>query len=73
MQLEGSIAMGKKKIAFLSIYVFLAVNVVSLVQVIEGFYGREPGHVYTFMTVALVSTLLSVIAFFIWRKEEYKK
>ncbi len=65
--------MDKKKIAFLSIFLFLAVNIVSLVQVIEGYYGREPGHVYTFMTVAIISTVLAVIAFFIWRKEEYTK
>ena len=65
--------MDKKKIAFLSIFLFLSVNIVSLVQVIEGFYGREPGHVYTFMSVAIVSTVLAVVAFLIWRKEEYTK
>jgi hypothetical protein len=65
--------MDKKKLSFLSIFLFLAINVVSLVNVIEGYYGREYGHVYTFMLVALISTALATAAFFIWRKEEYKR
>jgi hypothetical protein len=65
--------MDKKKLSFLSIFLFLAINVVSLVNVIEGYYGREYGHVYTFMFVALISTALATAAFFIWRKEEYKR
>ena len=65
--------MDKKRIAFLSIFLFLAVNVVSLSLVIEGFYGQEYSHVYTFMFVALGSTALATIAFLIWRKEEYNK
>lgn len=65
--------MGKKRVAFFSIFLFLAINVVSLSNVIEGYYGEESGRVYTFMSVAIVSTLFAAIAFFIWRKEEYKK
>ncbi len=65
--------MDKKRAAFLSIFLFLAVNIVCLTKVIESYYGQEYGHVYTYMTVALLSTLFAVAAFFIWRKEEYKK
>jgi hypothetical protein len=64
--------MSKKRASFLSIFLFLAVNIISLSRVIEGFYGREYDHVYTFMTVALISTALATIAFFLWKKEEYK-
>ncbi|MCM3585656.1 hypothetical protein M3182_07820 [Mesobacillus maritimus] len=64
--------MDKKRVSFLSIFVFLAINVISLSKVIEGFYGKEYGHVYSFMIVALISTGLATIAFFTWRKQEYK-
>ncbi|MBM4765053.1 hypothetical protein [Bacillus sp. B15-48] len=64
--------MSKKRASFLSIFLFLAVNVVALAFVIEGYFGREYDHVYTFMIVALISTALATIAFFIWKKEEYK-
>ncbi len=64
--------MDKKRVTFLSIFLFLAVNVISLSKVIEGYYGKEYDHVYTFMIVALISTGLATIAFFLWRKEEYK-
>ncbi|MGM0902302.1 MAG: hypothetical protein ACQEXB_14550 [Bacillota bacterium] len=64
--------MDKKRVTFLSIFLFLAVNVISLSKVIEGYYGKEYDHVYTFMVVALISTGLATIAFFLWRKEEYK-
>jgi hypothetical protein len=65
--------MDKKRAAFLSIFLFLAVNVVSLSNAIEGYYGHEDERVYIAVAVALVSTLLSVGAFFIWKKAEYKK
>lgn len=64
--------MNKKRAAFLSIFLFLAINIVSLSRVIEGYYGREYDHVYTFMIVALISTVLATIVFFAWKKEEYK-
>ncbi|SEM98448.1 hypothetical protein SAMN05192533_107230 [Mesobacillus persicus] len=64
--------MDKKRAAFLSIFVFLAVNVISLARVIEGYYGKEYSHVYPFMFAALISTALATVAFFIWKKEEYK-
>ncbi|WP_071458715.1 hypothetical protein [Bacillus massilinigeriensis] len=65
--------MDRKNIAFFSIFLFLAVNVVSLSNVIEGYYGEESGRVYLFTAIALISTLMATIAFFIWRKEEYRK
>lgn len=63
----------KKRIAFLSIFLFLAVNVVSLSNAIEGYYGHEAERVYTAVAVALISTLLATAAFFVWKKAEYKK
>ncbi len=65
--------MDKKRAAFLSIFLFLAVNVVALSNAIEGFYGHEDGRVYTAVAVALVSTVLATLSFFIWKKAEYKK
>lgn len=65
--------MDKKRAAFLSIFLFLAVNVVSLSNAIEGYYGHEDERVYTAVAVALVSTILATAAFFIWKKAEYKK
>jgi hypothetical protein len=65
--------MGKKRAAFLSIFLFLAINVVSLSNAIEGYYGHEDERVYTAVTVALISTILAAVAFFIWKKAEYKK
>ncbi|PLR96920.1 hypothetical protein [Bacillus sp. T33-2] len=65
--------MGKKQAAFFSIFLFLVINIVSLSNVIEGFYGEEYGHVYTFMSLALLSTVLATIAYLIWKKQEYRK
>jgi uncharacterized membrane protein len=65
--------MDKKRAAFFSIFLFLAVNVVSLSNAIEGYYGHEDERVYIAVAVALVSTLLAAVAFFIWKKAEYKK
>ncbi|HAQ07914.1 MAG TPA: hypothetical protein DCR24_10455 [Bacillus bacterium] len=65
--------MGKKRAAFLSIFLFLAVNIVSLSNAIEGYYGHEDGRVYTAVAVALVSIILATVAFLIWKKAEYKK
>lgn len=65
--------MDKKRIAFFSIFLFLAVNVFSLSNAIEGYYGHEDERVYGGVIVALISTLLATTAFFIWRKAEYKK
>lgn len=65
--------MDKKRAAFFSIFLFLAVNVVSLSNAIEGYYGHEDERVYIAVAVALVSTLLATGAFFIWKKAEYKK
>lgn len=65
--------MNKKRAAFLSIFLFLAVNVVALSNAIEGYYGHEDERVYIAVAVALVSTLLAAVAFFIWKKAEYKK
>jgi hypothetical protein len=65
--------MDKKRAAFFSIFLFLAVNVVSLSNAIEGYYGHEDERVYIAVAVALVSTLLAAGAFFIWKKAEYKK
>ncbi|WP_210363992.1 hypothetical protein [Bacillus sp. REN3] len=65
--------MGKKRAAFLSIFLFLAVNVIALANAIEGYYGYEDGRVYGAVAVALLSTTLAVVAFFIWKKAEYKK
>jgi hypothetical protein len=65
--------MDKKRAAFLSIFLFLAVNVVSLSNAIEGYYGHEDERVYAAAAVALVSTILATAAFFIWKKAEYKK
>lgn len=33
--------MDKKKVAFLSIFLFLAINIVCLTKVIESYYGQE--------------------------------
>jgi glucan phosphoethanolaminetransferase (alkaline phosphatase superfamily) len=71
-QLEGSIVMNKKRVSFLAIFLFLAVNIISLSRVIEGYYGREYDHVFTFMIIALLSTALATIAFFVWKRAEYK-
>lgn len=65
--------MDKKRAAFFSIFLFLAVNVVSLSNAIEGYYGHEDERVYIAVVVALVSILLAAVAFFIWKKAEYKK
>ena len=65
--------MDKKRAAFISIFLFLAVNVVSLSNAIEGYYGHEDERVYIAVAVALVSTLLATGSFFIWKKAEYKK
>ncbi|MBT2679611.1 hypothetical protein J7E38_11415 [Bacillus sp. ISL-35] len=65
--------MDKKRAAFFSIFLFLAVNVVSLSNAIEGYYGQEDERVYGAVIVALISTILATTAFFIWRKAEYKK
>lgn len=65
--------MDKKRAAFLSIFLFLAVNVVSLSNAIEGYYGHEDERVYAAVAAALVSTVLATAAFFIWKKAEYKK
>ncbi|RSD23262.1 hypothetical protein [Mesobacillus subterraneus] len=65
--------MDKKRAAFFSIFLFLAVNVFALSNAIEGYYGHEDGRVYGAVTVALISTLLATVAFFIWKKAEYKK
>lgn len=59
--------MDKKRIAFLSIFLFLAVNVVALSNAIEGYYGQEDERVYGAVIVALISTGLATIAFFIWK------
>lgn len=65
--------MDKKRAAFFSIFLFLAVNVFALSNAIEGYYGQEDGRVYTAIAFALVSTILATLAFFIWKKAEYKK
>ncbi|MCM3124594.1 MULTISPECIES: hypothetical protein [unclassified Mesobacillus] len=65
--------MDKKRAAFFSIFLFLAVNVVALSNAIEGYYGQEDERVYGAVIVALISTILATTAFFIWRKAEYKK
>lgn len=65
--------MGKKRAAFLSIFLFLAVNVVSLSNAIEGYYGHEDERVYKAVAVALISVVMATVAFFIWKKAEYKK
>ena len=65
--------MDKKRAAFFSIFLFLAVNVFSLSNAIEGYYGQEDERVYVAVTVALISTILATAAFFIWKKAEYKK
>ena len=65
--------MDKKRAAFFSIFLFLAVNVFSLSNAIEGYYGHEDERVYVAVTVALISTILATAAFFIWKKAEYKK
>lgn len=65
--------MNKKRAAFLSIFLFLAVNVVALSNAIEGYYGHEDEQVYIAIAVALVSTLLATGSFFIWKRAEYKK
>ncbi|CAM4039891.1 hypothetical protein [Mesobacillus thioparans] len=65
--------MDKKRAAFISIFLFLAVNVVALSNAIEGYYGQEDELVYGAVIVALISTILATTTFFIWRKAEYKK
>ncbi|WHX41629.1 hypothetical protein QNH36_05595 [Mesobacillus sp. AQ2] len=65
--------MDKKRAAFFSIFLFLAVNVVALSNAIEGYYGQEDERVYGAVIVALISTILATTAFFMWRKAEYKK
>jgi uncharacterized membrane-anchored protein len=65
--------MDKKRAAFLSIFLFLAVNVFALSNAIEGYYGQEDERVYGAVIVALISTFMATTAFFIWRKAEYKK
>ncbi|MBS8266792.1 hypothetical protein DYI25_20410 [Mesobacillus boroniphilus] len=65
--------MDKKRAAFFSIFLFLAVNVFALSNAIEGYYGQEDERVYGAVIVALISTVLATTAFFIWKKAEYKK
>lgn len=65
--------MDKKRAAFFSIFLFLAINVFSLSNAIEGYYGHEDERVYGAVIVAMISTILATTAFFIWRKAEYKK
>ncbi|KGX86419.1 hypothetical protein [Pontibacillus marinus] len=61
-----------KKIYWIIIFITLAVNVVALQWTIESFFGEEYEHVITYSIVSIVSSLICVLTFWRWRKQEYK-
>ncbi|MFX3623705.1 MAG: hypothetical protein ACE3JP_06655 [Ectobacillus sp.] len=62
-----------KRAWVIMIMLALIVNVVSLQITVESFYGREYSHVTTSTIVSLVSTVIALVAYWNWRKIEYKK
>ncbi|WP_028399737.1 hypothetical protein [Ectobacillus panaciterrae] len=62
-----------KKGWFFVILAALIVNVVSLQFTIEAFYGRED-HVVTRQTIiSIICVVITLIAYFQWKRLEYKK
>ncbi len=70
MPLEGKFAMAKK-ICWAVIFITIAVNVVMLQWTIEAYLGLEYEKIYVYSTVAVISVICALVAFFIWRKHEY--
>ncbi|RAK17007.1 hypothetical protein B0I26_11411 [Anoxybacillus vitaminiphilus] len=62
-----------KKTCWIVIFLSLAVNVVMLQWTVEAYFGLEYERVYLFTSIACLSVLAALAAFFRWRNLEYKE
>lgn len=72
MQLEGRFAMGKKMCRVV-IFLSLGVNIILLQWTVEAYYSLEYKWVHVFTLIACLSVMITLAAFFKWRKLEYKE
>jgi uncharacterized membrane protein YesL len=62
-----------KKICWIVIFLALAANVIMLQWTVEAYFGLEYERVYIFTLIACLSVIVTFVAFFRWRKLEYKE
>ncbi|WP_338785898.1 hypothetical protein [Metabacillus sp. FJAT-53654] len=60
------------KFYWIIIFSTLLVNVIMLQMTIESYFGEEYKHVWTFSSIAIISTSICLITFIQWNKQEYK-
>ncbi|OAS88522.1 MULTISPECIES: hypothetical protein [Metabacillus] len=60
------------KFYWIIIFSTLLVNVIMLQMTIESYFGEEYKHVWTFSSIAIISTIICLITFIQWNKQEYK-
>ncbi|MGM0876895.1 MAG: hypothetical protein ACQEWV_19595 [Bacillota bacterium] len=63
--------MGNKSY-WMIIFITLIVNVVMLQMTIESYFGEEYKHVWTFSSIASISSIICFITFLRWKKQEYR-
>lgn len=61
-----------KKGCWILIILALALNVVMLQWTVEAYFGEEYSKVYLYTGISMVSVLITLFAYFKWRKVEYK-
>ncbi len=72
MQSEGKSAMANKKY-WIGIFITMALNVIMLQWTIEAYFGQEHEHVWTYSSIAFVSSIICFVIYLRWRKQEYTK
>lgn len=55
------------------ILITLVVNVIILQTTVEAYFGQEYEIVYRNTGIGIVSAIIALIVYFIWKKAEYKK